>query len=56
MPGTGLPPGDYTVEVRNPSFPKSLSTTVSVREAGSETKVFEFRRVDAADYFKRTGL
>jgi serine/threonine protein kinase len=51
-----LPPGDYTVEVRNPSFPKPVSASVSVRAAGVETKLLEFRRIDAADYLKRAGL
>ncbi|MFI5184356.1 MAG: protein kinase [Vicinamibacteria bacterium] len=51
-----LPPGDYTVEVRNPSFPKPLSTSVSVRAAAVETRLLEFRRIDASDYLKRAGL
>lgn len=51
-----LPPGDYTVEVRNTAFAAPLSVTVTVRAAQAERRLLEFRRVDAAEYFKRTGL
>jgi hypothetical protein len=51
-----LAAGDYTVEVRHPAFPGPLSATVSVRPGEATTRVLEFGRVDAADYFRRTGL
>jgi serine/threonine-protein kinase len=51
-----LPAGSYTVELRNPGFPKPVSTVASVRAGEATTRVLEFRRVDAAEYFKRTGL
>ena len=51
-----LPPGDYTVEVRHPAFPSPLSASVSVRAAGVERCLLEFRRVDAAEYFRKSGL
>jgi serine/threonine-protein kinase len=51
-----LPPGDYTIEVRNTAFAAPLSATVTVRAAQAERRLLEFRRVDAADYFKKTGL
>jgi len=50
-----LPPGDYTVEVRNPGYPPR-SVNVSVAAAGTETRLVEFQRVDAAAYLKRAGL
>jgi serine/threonine-protein kinase len=51
-----LPPGRYTVELRNPGFPKPQSAEVTIRAGETTTRILEFRRVDAADYFKRTGL
>jgi hypothetical protein len=51
-----LAPGDYTVEVRNPSFAAPLSRTVSVRSGDTTASVVEFRRVEAAEYFRKTGL
>ncbi len=51
-----LPAGDYTIEVRNPSFPKAIAESVSIRAAAAETKRLEFRRIDAAEYLKRSGL
>jgi hypothetical protein len=51
-----LPPGDYRIEVRNPSFPNLAAASVSVRASDVTTRVLEFRRLDAAEYFKRTGL
>ncbi len=51
-----LPPGDYTVEVRNPAFPNLMSASVRVRAAGVERCLLEFRRVDAAEYFRKSGL
>jgi serine/threonine protein kinase len=50
-----LPPGDYTVRVRNPGFADALSVTATVRPAAVERRLLEFRRVDAADYFRKTG-
>jgi hypothetical protein len=51
-----LPAGEYTIEVRNPSFPHPVSLKASVRAAATETRVAEFRRVDAAAYFRKAGL
>ena len=51
-----LPPGEYTVEVRNPAFPRSVTLQASVATGKVETRVAEFRRVDAAAYFRRVGL
>ncbi len=51
-----LPPGDYTVEVKNPSFPSPVLVKASVRASAVETRVAEFRRVDAAAYFRKAGL
>jgi serine/threonine-protein kinase len=51
-----VPPGEYRIEVRNPGFPNLVSASVSVRSADVTTRVLEFRRQDAAEYFKRTGL
>jgi hypothetical protein len=51
-----LPPGDYTVEVRNTAYSAPLSATITVRAAQAERRLLEFRRIDAAEYFKRTGL
>jgi hypothetical protein len=50
-----LAPGDYRIEVRHPGFPRPLSATVSVRPGDTTSRVLEFRRVDAADYFRKTG-
>ncbi len=50
-----LPAGDYTLEVRHPDFPRPLTERVVVSAEKAQTRV-EFRRIDAADYFKRTGL
>jgi hypothetical protein len=50
-----LPAGDYTIEVRHPGFQSPLSAGVSVRAGEVTTKVLEFRRIDAADYFRKTG-
>ncbi len=51
-----LPPGDYTVEVRHPGFPTPLTARVSVRAGAVERCLLEFRRVDAAEYFRKSGL
>jgi hypothetical protein len=50
-----LPPGEYTVRVRNPAFAGTLSLTATVKPGGTERKLVEFRRVDAAEYFRKTG-
>lgn len=50
-----LPPGAYTVRVRNPGFADTISLTATVRPAEVERRLLEFRRVDASDYFRRTG-
>jgi tRNA A-37 threonylcarbamoyl transferase component Bud32 len=50
-----LPAGDYTIRVRNPSFADTLSLTATVRPGAVERRLVEFRRVDAADYFRKTG-
>jgi len=50
-----LAPGSYTIEVKNPGF-GSQKATVSVRAADVERKTLEFRRVDASDYLRRSGL
>jgi predicted Ser/Thr protein kinase len=51
-----LPPGEYTVEVRNPAFPGSQSARASVRSGAVERCQLEFRRLDAAEYFRQSGL
>ena len=51
-----LPAGRYTVSVRNPGFPRPLSLVVTLDASEVETSVVEFRRVSAADYFRKTGL
>ena len=50
-----LPPGEYTVRVRNPAFADALSLTAVVKPGAVERRLVEFRRVDAADYFRKTG-
>jgi len=50
-----LPPGDYTVSVRNPGFAETRSLTATVKAAAVERRLVEFRRVDASEYFRRTG-
>ncbi len=50
-----LAPGSYTIEVRNPGF-GSQKATVSVRAADVARKTLEFRRVDASEYLRRSGL
>jgi serine/threonine protein kinase len=50
-----LPPGDYTVRVRNPGFAETRSLTATVKPAAVERRLVEFRRVDASEYFRRTG-
>ena len=50
-----LPAGEYTVRVRNPAFAHVLSLTAVVKAGAVERRVGEFRRVDAADYFRKTG-
>jgi hypothetical protein len=50
-----LPAGEYTVRVRNPGFSGPLSMTAIVKPAAVERRLLEFRRIDAADYFRRTG-
>jgi serine/threonine-protein kinase len=50
-----LPPGDYTVSVRNPGFAETRSLTATVKPAAVEHRLVEFRRVDASEYFRRTG-
>jgi hypothetical protein len=50
-----LPAGEYTVRVRNPAFADALSITATVKPGAVERRVVEFRRVDAADYFRKTG-
>jgi len=51
-----LPPGEYTIEVRNPSFPQPVTLRAAIASGKVETRVAEFRRVDAAAYFRRVGL
>ncbi len=51
-----LPPGEYTIEVKNPAFAKPVLVKASVRKGSVETLVAEFRRVDAAAYFRKLGL
>jgi serine/threonine protein kinase len=50
-----LPAGEYTLLVRPPSG-KPQPVPVTVRSSGAETKVVPFRRVDAAEYLKKSGL
>jgi eukaryotic-like serine/threonine-protein kinase len=50
-----LPPGEYTVRVRNPAFAEALALTATVKPGAVERRLVEFRRVDAADYFRKTG-
>jgi hypothetical protein len=51
-----LAPGEYTIELKNPSFPKPVLVKAQVRASGTETRVAEFRRIDAAAYLKKAGL
>jgi tRNA A-37 threonylcarbamoyl transferase component Bud32 len=50
-----LPPGEYTVRVRHPSFTDVRSVSAVVKAGAVERRLVEFRRVDAADYFRKTG-
>jgi tRNA A-37 threonylcarbamoyl transferase component Bud32 len=50
-----LPPGEYRIEVKNPAFPNALEARVSIVAGGTQSRLLEFRRVDAADYFRRNG-
>jgi hypothetical protein len=51
-----LPAGEYTVEVRHPAFPGQQSARVTVRSGGTERCQVEFQRLDAAEYFRKSGL
>jgi tetratricopeptide (TPR) repeat protein/predicted Ser/Thr protein kinase len=51
-----LPAGDYTIFLRNPSAPKPVSLTVSVKPAQVQARLADFGRVDAREYLKRVGF
>jgi hypothetical protein len=50
-----LPPGKYRVSIRNPDFPKAVTLSATVGASRTERRVAEFRKVDAAEYFRRAG-
>ncbi len=50
-----LAAGEYVVEVRHPAFPQTLTARVRVMAERAQTHTVVFRRVDAAEYFRRTG-
>jgi hypothetical protein len=51
-----LPPGDYTIFLRNPSAPKPVSLTVSVKPSQVQARLADFGRVDAREYLKKVGF
>ena len=51
-----LPPGEYTISVKNPQAPKPVSVTVSIQAAGVERCMAVFRKIDANEYLKNAGL
>jgi serine/threonine-protein kinase len=51
-----LVPGEYTIEVKHPGFSKPALLQASVSAGRIETRVAEFRRVDAAAYLRKAGL
>jgi tetratricopeptide (TPR) repeat protein len=50
-----LAPGEYTIALRNPAFPRLVSLKARVQAARVQTQRAEFQRVDASEYFNRTG-
>jgi hypothetical protein len=51
-----LPPGTYTVQVRNPGAPEPATKAVTVRSQALEAVSVVFRRVNAQDYLQKTGF
>ena len=51
-----LPPGTYTVQVRNPGAPEPIAKAVTVRSQAAETVSVVFHRVSAQDYLQKTGF
>ena len=51
-----LPPGTYSVQVRNPRAAEPLATMVTVRPQAVERVSVVFRRVNAQDYLQKTGF
>jgi len=51
-----LPPGDYKISIKNPGSPKPLTLTATIKDAGVEKKIAEFRRIDAEEYLKKAGF
>ena len=51
-----VPPGTYTIQVKNPGSAEPFAKAATVQAAGTETVSFVFRRVNAQDYFQKTGL
>jgi serine/threonine-protein kinase len=51
-----LPPGTYSVQVRNPRATEPLARVATVRSQTVERVSVVFRRVDAQDYLQKTGF
>jgi predicted Ser/Thr protein kinase len=51
-----LPAGSYTVTVRAPDGRETKSVTVALAAAATQSRLVEFRRVDARAYFRRAGF
>jgi Protein kinase domain len=51
-----LPVGPYTVSVRGPDGRETKSVAVSLGASATESRIVEFRRVDARAYFRRAGF
>ena len=51
-----LPVGAYTVSVRGPDGRETKSVAVSLAASGTQSRLVEFRRVDARAYFRRAGF
>jgi hypothetical protein len=50
-----LAPGEYTIALRNPGFPRAVSMKARVEPARVQTRRAEFQTVDASEYFNKTG-
>jgi hypothetical protein len=51
-----LPAGAYTVSIRGPDGRETKSVSVSLGASATESRLIEFRRVDARAYFRRAGF
>jgi hypothetical protein len=50
-----LAPGRYTIALKNPESTKPVLLTAVVAAGAMETRVAEFRKVEAEEYFRRAG-